>query len=169
MRLSGLVARAAPLLARRGGAARAGGAAAAAAPLHTSSAAGAKVLAVLYPDPVAGYPPQYARDSIPEVTSYPDGFPAPSLEGSAPGTLLGCVSGALGLREWLQTRGHTLVVTSDKCARCGGGARARALRPASCACRIALRPMMGKWLTLPGAAGTARAARWSASWAQRMC
>ena len=30
------------------------------------------------------------------------------------GTLLGCVSGELGLRKFLEDRGHTLVVTSDK-------------------------------------------------------
>jgi formate dehydrogenase len=32
----------------------------------------------------------------------------------APGELLGCVSGELGLRKFLEERGHTLVVTSDK-------------------------------------------------------
>jgi len=31
-----------------------------------------------------------------------------------PGTLLGSVSGALGLREFLAKEGHSLVVTSDK-------------------------------------------------------
>jgi formate dehydrogenase len=31
-----------------------------------------------------------------------------------PGQLLGCVSGALGLRRFLEAAGHTLVVTSDK-------------------------------------------------------
>merc|ERR1711865_1260440 len=31
-----------------------------------------------------------------------------------PGELLGCVSGELGLRKFLEDRGHTLVVTSDK-------------------------------------------------------
>jgi formate dehydrogenase len=71
---------------------------------------------VLYPDPLAGYPPQYARDSVPAVTAYPDGFPVPLMEGVSAGTLLGCVSGELGLRHFLESRGHTLVVTSDKCA-----------------------------------------------------
>ncbi len=31
-----------------------------------------------------------------------------------PGELLGCVSGELGLRRYLEGAGHTLVVTSDK-------------------------------------------------------
>ena len=31
-----------------------------------------------------------------------------------PGELLGCVSGELGLRQFLEANGHTLVVTSDK-------------------------------------------------------
>ena len=33
----------------------------------------AKVLCVLYDDPVDGYPKTYARDDIPEITHYPDG------------------------------------------------------------------------------------------------
>ena len=32
-----------------------------------------KILCVLYPDPVGGYPPKYARDSIPALSQYPDG------------------------------------------------------------------------------------------------
>jgi formate dehydrogenase len=31
----------------------------------------AKVLCVLYDDPVDGYPPEYARDSIPRSTTIP--------------------------------------------------------------------------------------------------
>ena len=31
----------------------------------------AKVLAVLYDDPVDGYPKTYARDDIPKITQYP--------------------------------------------------------------------------------------------------
>ena len=38
----------------------------------------AKVLAVLYPDPVDGYPKTYARDDIPKITQYPDGQTAPT-------------------------------------------------------------------------------------------
>lgn len=76
----------------------------------------AKVLCVLYDDPVDGYPPTYARDSIPEITGYPDGqsAPTPAAIDFEPGELLGCVSGELGLRKFLEDRGHTLVVTSDK-------------------------------------------------------
>src|ERR1700677_3898308 len=76
----------------------------------------AKVLLVLYPDPVTGYPPVYARDSIPVLHGYPGGqtLPTPSAIDFTPGQLLGCVSGELGLREFLEGLGHTLVVTSDK-------------------------------------------------------
>jgi formate dehydrogenase len=76
----------------------------------------AKVLCVLYPDPVDGYPPTYARDGIPKITKYPDGMstPTPSAIDFKPGELLGSVSGELGLRKFLEKAGHTLVVTSDK-------------------------------------------------------
>jgi len=76
----------------------------------------AKVLCVLYDDPIDGYPPAYARDSIPEIAGYPDGqsAPTPAAIDFEPGELLGCVSGELGLRKFLEDRGHTLVVTSDK-------------------------------------------------------
>ena len=33
----------------------------------------AKVLCVLYDDPVGGYPTSYARDDIPTITTYPGG------------------------------------------------------------------------------------------------
>src|SRR4051812_36044461 len=76
----------------------------------------AKILAVLYPDPTTGYPPAYARDSIPTITSYPNGqtLPSPKSLGFTPGELVGSVSGELGLRTFLEAAGHTLVVTSDK-------------------------------------------------------
>src|SRR3984885_9917374 len=76
----------------------------------------AKVLLVLYPDPVTGYPPVYARDSIPVLHGYPGGqtLPTPSKIDFTPGQLLGCVSGELGLRPFLEAAGHTLVVTTDK-------------------------------------------------------
>ena len=75
-----------------------------------------KILCVLYPDPITGYPPVYARDSIPELTGYPGGqtLPTPESIDFVPGHLLGCVSGELGLRKFLEAEGHTLVVTSDK-------------------------------------------------------
>jgi formate dehydrogenase len=76
----------------------------------------AKVLCVLYDDPVAGYPPAYARDDVPAIPGYPGGqtAPTPAAIDFTPGELLGCVSGALGLRSFLEGAGHTLVVTSDK-------------------------------------------------------
>lgn len=76
----------------------------------------AKCVMVLYPDPIDGYPPRYARDSIPVLDGYPDGstLPTPSAVDFTPGELLGCVSGALGLRKFFADNGHELVVTSDK-------------------------------------------------------
>ena len=38
----------------------------------------AKVVCVLYDDPIDGYPPKYARDDIPKITKYPDGQTAPT-------------------------------------------------------------------------------------------
>lgn len=75
-----------------------------------------KILCVLYDDPVTGYPTQYPRNSLPELTNYPDGqsLPTPRAIDFAPGELLGSVSGELGLRNFLESMGHTLVVTSDK-------------------------------------------------------
>jgi len=75
-----------------------------------------KVVCVLYADPVDGYPPKYARDDIPKLARYPDGqtMPSPEAIDFRPGELLGCVSGELGLRKFIEDRGHTLVITSDK-------------------------------------------------------
>jgi formate dehydrogenase len=76
----------------------------------------AKILAVLYPDPVDGYPKTYARDDVPKLDKYPDGqtVPTPKSIDFKPGQLLGSVSGELGLRKYLEGQGHTFVVTSDK-------------------------------------------------------
>jgi formate dehydrogenase len=76
----------------------------------------ANVLCVLYDDPVDGYPPSSARDGIPTIERYPDGSTTPTPEGIdfTPGELLGSVSGELGLRRFLDERGHRFVVTSDK-------------------------------------------------------
>ncbi|MGH3975823.1 MAG: NAD-dependent formate dehydrogenase, partial [Pseudonocardiaceae bacterium] len=75
-----------------------------------------KVLCVLYDDPVEGYPPPYAREDIPRIERYPSGqtLPTPHAIDFVPGQLLGSVSGALGLRSFLEDQGHQLVVTSDK-------------------------------------------------------
>ena len=76
----------------------------------------AKILAVLYDDPVNGYPKTYARDEVPKIDHYPDGqtVPNPKSIDFKPGQLLGSVSGELGLRKYLEGQGHTFVVTSDK-------------------------------------------------------
>jgi formate dehydrogenase len=76
----------------------------------------AKVLCVLYDDPIDGMPASYARDDLPAVDRYPDGqtVPSPRAIDFTPGELLGSVSGELGLRAYLEAAGHTLVVTSNK-------------------------------------------------------
>ena len=76
----------------------------------------AKILCVLYDDPIDGYPTSYPRDDLPRIERYPDGqtLPTPSAIDFQPGALLGCVSGELGLRKFLEAQGHQLVVTSDK-------------------------------------------------------
>ena len=76
----------------------------------------ATILCVLYDDPVEGYPPAYPRDEIPAIEGYPDGQTTPTPDGIdfKPGELLGCVSGELGLRKFLEDAGHELIVTADK-------------------------------------------------------
>jgi formate dehydrogenase len=76
----------------------------------------AKVLCVLYDDPVGGYPPSYARDALPRLEQYPNGqtLPRPQQIDFTPGELLGSVTGALGLHQFLAERGHSLVVTAEK-------------------------------------------------------
>jgi formate dehydrogenase len=76
----------------------------------------AKIVCVLYDDPVTGYPKTYARDGLPHLDAYPGGqtLPSPKAIDFEPGALLGSVSGELGLRKFLESAGHTFVVTSDK-------------------------------------------------------
>lgn len=76
----------------------------------------AKVLCVLYDDPISGYPSSYARDSLPTIERYADGQTLPTPKGIdfVPGALLGSVTGELGLRNYLESNGHTFVVTSSK-------------------------------------------------------
>ena len=76
----------------------------------------AKILCVLYDDPVTGYPKEMIRDDIPQLSRYPDGqaLPTPSQIDFTPGQLLGSISGELGLRKFLEEAGHEFVVTSDK-------------------------------------------------------
>jgi hypothetical protein len=60
------------------------------------------------------------RNPIPrhpsKIEHYPGGqmLPTPKAIDFKPGALLGSVSGELGLREYLESNGHTLVVTADK-------------------------------------------------------
>jgi formate dehydrogenase len=76
----------------------------------------AKIVCVLYQDPVDGYPSTYPRDGLPHLDTYPDGqtLPTPHDIDFVPGALLGSVSGELGLRRYLEAAGHSLVVTDDK-------------------------------------------------------
>ena len=78
-----------------------------------------KVLCVLYDDPKGGMPKSYPVANLPKLDKYPDGMTLPTPKGIDfnPGELLGCVSGELGLRKFLESNGHTLVVTSDKDAK----------------------------------------------------
>ena len=76
----------------------------------------AKILCVLYADPIGGHPKSYARDGVPKIDRYPGGqtTPMPKQIDFKPGELVGSVSGELGLRKFLEGLGHTFVVTSDK-------------------------------------------------------
>ena len=76
----------------------------------------ATVLCVLYDDPKDGYPTSYPLNEIPRIERYPGGQSVPSPKGIdfKPGTLLGSVSGELGLRKFLESQGHKLIVTADK-------------------------------------------------------
>ena len=76
-----------------------------------------KILCVLYDDPVDGYPPAYPRDEIPKIERYSgraDHAHARSASTSPRASCSGSVSGELGLRKFLEERGHELIVTSDK-------------------------------------------------------
>ncbi len=76
----------------------------------------AKIICVLYDDPITGYPKSYPRNDLPKIERYPDGQTLPTPKGIdfKPGELLGSVSGELGLRNYLESKGHTFVVTSSK-------------------------------------------------------
>ena len=76
----------------------------------------ARVPCVLYKDPEQGHPAVYAREGIPRIELYSDGqtIPSPTAIDFRPGELLGDVTGALGLREFLAARGHSLTVLSEQ-------------------------------------------------------
>ena len=75
-----------------------------------------KVLCILYDDPKEGMPKSYPLSDLPKLEKYPDGMTLPSPKGRdfTPGQLLGCVSGELGLRKFLESNGHKLIVTNSK-------------------------------------------------------
>lgn len=82
----------------------------------TTKPSSMKILCVLYDDPVGGHPKTYARSDLPHISKYPNNqtLPSPKAIDYKPGELLGSVSGELGLRKFLESHGHTYVVTSDK-------------------------------------------------------
>ena len=75
-----------------------------------------KVLCILYDDPKDGMPKSYPLKDLPKLEKYPDGMSLPSPKGRdfTPGQLLGCISGELGLRKFLEDNGHEFIVTNSK-------------------------------------------------------
>ena len=75
-----------------------------------------KILCILYDDPKGGMPQSYPLKELPKLDKYPDGMslPTPKQRDFTPGQLLGCVSGELGLRKFLENNGHEFVVTNSK-------------------------------------------------------
>ena len=75
-----------------------------------------KVLCILYDDPKDGMPKSYPIKELPKLEKYPDGMSLPSPKGRdfIPGQLLGCISGELGLRKFLEDNGHEFIVTNSK-------------------------------------------------------
>ena len=75
-----------------------------------------KILCVLYDDPKGGMPKSYPLSDLPKLEKYPDGMTLPSPKGRdfTPGELLGCVSGGLGLKKYLESNGHEFIVTNSK-------------------------------------------------------
>ena len=75
-----------------------------------------KILCVLYDDPKGGMPKSYPLSDLPKLEKYPDGMSLPTPKGRdfTPGQLLGCVSGELGLRKFLEGNGHEFIVTNSK-------------------------------------------------------
>ena len=66
--------------------------------------------------PLTGIRGRTLETTIPRIERYYDGqtTPTPERIDFEPGELLGSVSGELGLRRFLEERGHAFVVTSDK-------------------------------------------------------
>jgi formate dehydrogenase len=66
--------------------------------------------------PSTAFPRFYAREQVAQPKVYPGGqtLPTPKAIHFKPGALLGSVSGELGLRKYLESNGHTFIVTSSK-------------------------------------------------------
>ena len=80
----------------------------------------AKVICVLYDDPVTGYPKTYARDAVAQPERYPDGQTLPTPKGIDfnPGTLLGSVSGGPLVVSCGNQQSQSLVVV-EPCGHVG--------------------------------------------------
>ena len=52
----------------------------------------AKVLCVLYDDPIDGYPTSYARDAVPTITAYPGGRTTPTPRATRSAAVLATAS-----------------------------------------------------------------------------
>ena len=67
-------------------------------------------------DSKEGMPKSYPLSDLPKLEKYPDGMSLPTPKGRdfTPGQLLGCVSGELGLRKFLESNGHEFIVTNSK-------------------------------------------------------
>ena len=79
----------------------------------------AKVVCVLYDDPVDGHPTSCARDDLPKIDQYPDGqsLPTPKAIDFQPGEMLGSVSGELGLRKYVDRWGMSSSPPRPRTAR----------------------------------------------------
>jgi formate dehydrogenase len=98
--------------------------------MRDTGAVVAKIVCVLYDDPVDGHPAMYARDSVPKIERYPGGqtAPTPRVIDFNPGEMLCDVSGALGLRRFSEDQGHTLIVALAPGFRLGVGKAYRVAR-----------------------------------------
>ena len=77
----------------------------------------AKVLCVLYDDPVDGYPPDYARDDIPKIEALSRRADAADAEGDRLHARASCSAASPASSACAPTSrrpGHELIVTSDK-------------------------------------------------------
>ena len=76
----------------------------------------AKVVCVLYDDPVDGYPKTMPATTSPRSITIPTArpLPTPKRSTSSRASCSAASPASSGLRKFLEKAGHTLVVTSDK-------------------------------------------------------